>query len=103
MAESALEQNIRQALAQVRHPEITSTLAELGMIKDVAVQGNKVVLTLAFPFMGIPVQVKDYLINSLHQALTNVDASLEVQLNLVEMNQEERSKFFKMAQEGWIG
>ena len=103
MANSASEQEIRQALAQVKHPEIAFTLLELGMLKDIIVEGNKVTLTLTLPFMGIPIQVKDYLINSIHHALTKLDASLEVNLNLAEMSEDERTKFFRMAMERWIG
>ena len=103
MAKGASEQDIRQALAQVRHPEITNTLVELGMLKDIAVDSNLVTLTLTLPFMGIPVQVKDYLINSLCQALANVDEGLEVEMNIAEMSEQERARFLKMAREGWIG
>jgi metal-sulfur cluster biosynthetic enzyme len=103
MTKSTSEPEIRQALAEVRHPEIASTLVDLGMLKDIIFEGKKVTFTLALPLMGIPTQVKDYLINSIHQALANLDASLEVEVNLAEMSPEERAKFFAMAQEGWIG
>jgi len=103
MAKSTSEQEIREVLAQVRHPEIANTLVDLGMLKDVVVEGNKVSLTLLLPFMGIPIQIKDYLINSLRQALANVDTSLEVEMNIAEMSQDERAKFSRMAQEEWLG
>jgi len=103
MTKSVSEQEIRQALAGVRHPEITNTLTELGMLKDVAVESNQAIITLVLPFMGIPIQVKDYIINSLRQTLADLDAGLEVEINLAEMTPEERARFLKMAQEGWIG
>jgi ATP-binding protein involved in chromosome partitioning len=103
MTGSASESEIRQALAEVRHPEIASTLVDLGMLKDIIVEGKKVTLTLALPLMGIPTEVRDYLINSVGQALANLDASLEVDISLAEMNPEERARFLAMAQEGWIG
>ncbi len=103
MAKGASEQEIRQALAQVRHPEIAKTLVELGMLKDITVESNKVTLTLTLPFMGIPIQVKDYLINSLCQALANVDTNLEVEMNIAGMSEQERARFLKMAREGWVG
>jgi hypothetical protein len=53
--------------------------------------------------MGIPLEVRDYLINSVRQALANLDETLEVDVNLAEMNPEERAKFLAMAKEGWIG
>lgn len=103
MNKGASEQDMRQALAQVRHPEIACTLVELGMLKDITVRSNKVTLTLVLPFMGIPIQVKDYLTDSLRQALANVDASLEVEMNMAEMSEKERTKFLEMAREGWLG
>ena len=103
MSKSASELEIRQALAEVRHPEIAHTLVDLGMLKDIIVEGEKVIVTLVLPLMGIPTQVKNYLINNIRQALANLDASPEVDVKLAEMNPEERTKFFAMAQEGWIG
>lgn len=103
MNKGASEQDMRQALAQVSHPEIACTLVELGMLKDITVRSNKVTLTLVLPFMGIPIQVKDYLTDSLRQALANVDASLEVEMNMAEMSEKERTKFLEMAREGWLG
>lgn len=103
MNKGASEQDMRQALAQVRHPEIACTLVELGMLKDITVGSNKVTLTLVLPFMGIPIQVKDYLTDSLRQALANVDASLEVEMNMAEMSEKEHTKFLEMAREGWLG
>jgi ATP-binding protein involved in chromosome partitioning len=103
MTKSTSEPEIRQALAEVKHPEIASTLVNLGILKNIIVEGKQVTLTLALPFMGIPLEVRDYLINSVRQALANLDASLEVDVNLAEMNPEERAKFLAMAKEGWIG
>jgi thioredoxin 1 len=103
MVTSASEQEIRRVLAEVTHPEIARTLVDLGMLKDIGVEGKKVTLTLALPIMGIPTQVKDYLLNSIRQALANLDASLEAAINLAEMNPDERAKFLTMEQEGWIG
>jgi thioredoxin 1 len=100
---SISEQEIRRALEEVSHPEIARTLVDLGMLKDITVEGSKVRLTLALPLMGIPAQVKDYLLNSIRQALANLDASLKTEINLADMNPEERAKFLAMAQEGWIG
>ena len=103
MATSISEQEIHRALAEVNHPEIARTLVDLGMLKDITVEGRKISLTLALPLMGIPTQVKDYLLNSIRQALANLDTSLKAEINLAEMNPEERAKFLAMEQEGWIG
>jgi ATP-binding protein involved in chromosome partitioning len=103
MNTNASESEILQILAQVKHPEIDNTLAELGMLKDITVSSNKVSLTLLLPIMGIPTQIKDYLVRSIHDAISTVDASLQIELSLAEMSQDERTKFLKMSQEGWLG
>jgi len=99
MVNSISKEAIHQAVAKVRHPEIDRSLVELGMIKDIAVGDDKVSLTMAVPFLGIP--IKDYLVHSVQEAVTKLDVEIEVRLT--EMNQEERDAFMAMAQEGWIG
>lgn len=83
------------------HPEINRTLVELGMVKDITLKNNEVTLTLVLPFLGIPVSVKDYLMNSLRQAVMKLGAKIEVRV--AEMNQEERLAFLAMEQESWKG
>lgn len=93
------EEKISQAVAKVRHPEIDNTLVELGMIKDIAVRDNKATLTMTLPFLGVP--IKDYLVNSVKQVVTEL--GFEIEVKLTEMNQEQRDAFISMAQKGWIG
>jgi metal-sulfur cluster biosynthetic enzyme len=99
MVNSISKEAIQQAVAEVRHPEIDRSLVELGMIKDIAVGDDKAILTMAVPFLGIP--IKDYLVHSVQEAVTKV--GVEIEVKLTEMNQEERDAFMAMAQEGWIG
>jgi len=99
MVNNISKEAIHQAVAKVRHPEIDRSLVELGMIKDIAVGDDKVSLTMAVPFLGIP--IKDYLVHSVQEAVTNL--GVEIEVKLTEMNKEERDAFMAMAQEGWIG
>ncbi len=101
MARNISERDIHQAIGQVMHPEINRTLIELGMVKDIALKDDEVTLTLVLPFLGIPISVKDYLVNSLRQAVTKLGA--KVGIGIVEMNQEERLAFLAMEQESWKG
>lgn len=48
------EEDVHQAIGQVMHPEISHTLVELGMVKDIALKGDEVALTLVLPFLSIP-------------------------------------------------
>ena len=81
------------------HPAIDRSLLGLGMIKDVAVKDNKVTLSLALPFEGIP--IKDNLVNSIRVAATKL--RVEVEVNIKKMNQEEVQAFLAMEQESWKG
>jgi len=99
VARSISEEDILQAIKEVMHPEIDRTLVELGMVKGLTLKNNEVTLTLALPFLGIPVPVKDYLTNSLRQAVMKL--GVKVQIRVTEMSQDERLAFFAMRQERW--
>jgi len=101
MAKNISEEDVHQAIGQVMHPEISRTLVELGMVKDIALKDDEVSLSLVLPFLGIPASIKDYLVNSLRQAVMKLGAKAEIKI--AEMNQEERLAFLAMEQEGWRG
>ena len=64
MAKEKSEEDIRQVVAEIKHPAIDRTLVDLGVVKEITVNGKKVLVTMALPFSGIPTQVRDYLVNS---------------------------------------
>jgi len=101
MVKNISEEDVRQAIGQVMHPEISRTLVDLEMVKDIALKDDEVMLTLVLPFLGIPASIKDYLVSSLNQAVMKLGAKLEVRI--AEMNQQERLAFLDMEQEGWRG
>ena len=92
---------VEETIKNVEQPEINSTLFELGMIKDISVGENEVSLTLNVPFAGI--SIKDMLIEGIKKALKGIIEDTSVSINVREMNDEERAKFMKMAQEAWKG
>ena len=91
--------DIEQALSKVMHPEIDYSLVDLGMLKHVICKQDKVNLTLKLPFLQVP--VKDLLIESIKKTLSDLDSSIQVEINIEQMSQEHRDKFAKMAKEGW--
>ena len=91
--------DIEHALSRIMHPEISYSLVDLGMIKDVVFKKDKVDLTLKLPFPGIP--IKEDLVQSIKGALADLDKAIQAEINEEEMNQEERDKFMRMAKEGW--
>ena len=91
--------DVEQALSKVMHPEINYSLVELGMIEDLVCDKDQVHLTLKLPFLQVP--VKDLLIESIKKALSALDNSIHVEINMEQMSQQELDKFKKMAKEGW--
>lgn len=101
MANEKSEEDIRQVVAEIKHPAIDRTLVDLGIVKEITVNGNKVLVTMALPFPGIPTQVKDYLVNSVVEQIKKLDVEVEVDVTI--MNQEELQAFLDMEQESWKG
>ena len=101
MAKGKSEEDIRQVVAEIKHPAIDRTLVDLGVVKEITVNGNKVLVTMALPFPGIPTQVRDYLVNSVVEQIKKLD--VEVKVDVTIMNQEELQAFLDMEQESWKG
>jgi ATP-binding protein involved in chromosome partitioning len=93
--------NVQEAIGEVTHPAISRTLVDLGMIKDVRLHGTEARLTLVLPILSIPAPVKDYLANSLREAVAALGVQLEVEI--AQMNEEERQAFLVMEKESWKG
>ena len=91
--------DVNQVLSKIMHPEISFSLVELGMIKDVVCQENQVELTLKLPFPEVP--IKELLIQDVKRALGELGAATQAKINVQQMTQEERDKFMRMAKEGW--
>ena len=91
------EEKVRNAVAQVKHPAIDRTLMELGILKDITVEGDTVFVTLAFPFPGIP--IRELLIESVRKPVEKLGAKVEVKTTV--MTAEELQAFLAMEQEAW--
>ena len=90
---------IEQALSKIMHPEINYSLVDLGMIEDVICKKDEVNLSLKLPFPQVP--VKDLLIDIIKKTLSDLNSSIQVEIDMEQMSQEERENFTKMAKEGW--
>jgi Mrp family chromosome partitioning ATPase len=89
------EQQVLGALRGVAHPELKRDLVGLEMIKDVAVEGDRVTVTLALPFIDVP--VKDDLVRGIQGAVSGLDPAAQSKVDLVEMSQRERAAFMGKA------
>jgi metal-sulfur cluster biosynthetic enzyme len=101
MVKNTSLQDVQEAIGKVTHPAISRTLVDLGMIRDVGLHDSEARLTLVLPILGIPVPVSEYLVNSLREAVAKLGVQLEVEL--AQMNDEERQAFLAMEQESWKG
>ncbi len=99
MVEDISEESIRNLLKEVKHPAIDRSLLDLGMVKEIVVKDDKVVITMALPFPNIP--IIDQLIVSIKESLKPL--GVEVEITQTIMSPDEVQKFLTMEQEGWKG
>jgi len=91
-------EHVLSALRQVMHPELKRNLVELEMVRDVIIENGRIALSLVLPFKEIP--IKDDLVQSARNALAALDPSLEIEVRVVEMSQQERAAFMTAAEGG---
>ena len=98
---STTQQEIENVMKSVEHPEIANTLDELGMLRDIKLdeETGAVSFALVLPMMNIPVEIRDMILNSLGAALKGKATKMSVEL--AEMTDEERTKFFSLSQANW--
>ena len=89
------KEQILEALRQVMHPEVKQDLVALGMIGEVTMGDGGVSFSLLLPFEEVP--IREQLVTSAREAVRNLAPDLEVQVNPVEMNQQERAAFMTAA------
>jgi len=97
MTKKISEEDVRQTLRNVKHPAIDCSLIELGIIKNILIKNNKVMITFAFPFVGIP--IKEYLVNSVREPIAKLGIKVEVKETI--MTDEERENFLKLEGKYW--
>jgi len=85
------EQQIHQALREVKYPESGRSLMELGMIRDIKVDDEQVRFTVVLPFMNVP--IKDQIVSEARAAVEKLPGIKEVDVELAEMTQKERAHF----------
>jgi metal-sulfur cluster biosynthetic enzyme len=99
MTKTISEEEIRDVIGKVRHAAIDCSLVDLGIVKNVTIKGDKVAVTLAFPFANIP--IKDYLVMSVKMPLEKLGVKVEVETTV--MNEEETQRFLEMEAKYWKG
>ena len=69
-------------------PELHKSLIELGMVREVHVDGNQVEITLALTTMGCP--LKDQIVGDVQEAVEALEGVKGVEVELTEMTDEEK-------------
>jgi ATP-binding protein involved in chromosome partitioning len=87
------------AISEIYHPAINLTLVELGIVQDIEIVDDKVIVTFVFPFPDIP--IADRLINMVATRVEEMGFKLEYILRV--MKKEEKAAFLRMEKEAWKG
>ena len=93
------ENKILEKLKKVMHPAINMNLVDLGVIVGAEIKNEKIIITMAFPVLGIP--IKDLLLSKVREAL--FDFSEEVDFKVREMSEEEKTSFLNLEHANWKG
>jgi len=101
MEKSITNEDVMKVIEPIEHPEIAATLVKLGMILDANVQVDKVNVAMALPMYGIPVAVRNILVESIRKPIETLGLKLNVQF--FEMTKEVRDNFVAISQAKWKG
>jgi metal-sulfur cluster biosynthetic enzyme len=93
------EERVMGELRALAHPAVDYSVVELGMVKKVVVEGNKVMVTLNSPCAEVP--IKDLLAQSVKRAIAKVDKTVEVEIYFAVMGGGQREESERDAQEKW--
>jgi len=88
---------IKKLLEGIKHPAIDETLLNLGIIKDIKVEGNKAIIVVAFPFENIP--IKEQLIELVKEPLAELKLNIEIKITVME--EKELQNFLAREQKHW--
>lgn len=84
------ETAVRQALEGVMDPELHKSLIELGMVRRVRIQKNRVKISLALTTLGCP--LRDQIVEDVKRAVGALEGVEGVEVELTEMSKEEKQR-----------
>ena len=102
MTKNSSIEDIREILAQTKHPVIECDLIELGLIKDITLDRKQATITIAFPFTGLAEKEPSphkFIIEDVTETIESL--GLKVIIKITEMNKEELKKFLAKERETW--
>lgn len=90
-------EQINEALSTVMDPEIGLPITELGMVKDVEIDGGDVTVHVLLTVAGCP--MKDRINRDISQAIQKVDGVTSLRVGMSAMNDEQRAKVGEIIRE----
>lgn len=93
------QDEIIQVLSEVGHPAINYSLIKLGIVQDINLEGETLIVTFVFPFPNIPIAEK--LISSIQKPVEEMGLKLEYIVRI--MKKEEKARFLQLESEAWKG
>ena len=93
------KEEVIEIISDVKHPAIDYSLIDLGIVKNIRVEDDKVKITFSLPFPQVP--IKDMLVNSIDQTLQS--GGVNADYDFILMDEKERAEFLRMEQEAWKG
>ncbi len=84
------KQQVMRALENVMDPEIGRNIVDLGMVREVKIDGNDIEVTIALTVPNCPLQ--DRIAGDAGQAVDALAEGLTVQINLTAMTDEEKQR-----------
>ena len=97
--DSIKKEQLMETISMIKHPAIDLSLLELGLVKDIKTEENKVSAVFAFPFPNIP--IAEQLINSIANPVKNL--GYEFSHEIVIMTEDEKQTFLKLEASAWKG
>ncbi len=97
--ETFKNEQLTDTISVIKHPAIDLSLQELGIVKEVKIEENKVTVIFAFPFPDIP--IGDQLINSIGNPVKNLGYNFDSKI--VIMTEAEKQKFLELEASAWKG
>ena len=94
---SVTKNDVIKTLEDVKHPAINLSLIELGMLRDITLEGDTVKAEFVFPFPNIP--IKEALFASVRNPLEGMD--LKVVFSETVMTPDEVERFLALETANW--
>ena len=92
-------QQIILELEKVKHPAINYSLIKLGIVADIQLKDNTVLVIFAFPFRNIP--IADVLTQSIEHPIRSLGFGFTHKIRI--MNEVEKARFLQLEIETWKG